>query len=770
VRKFAYDSLGRLTRQKLAEQANTIEGQWSDAFVYDTRSNLVQRTDARGVKTNFNYNLGGGLDPLNRLQSISYDKSQASNPSSIWDAATVTIGYMTAGDKTRVQTVTTAGTSTETNTYDAYSRVSEYNITLTNRSSYPMTMSYLYDTANRLTEVRYPAQYGMAGSPRKTVNPSYDNASRLTQLNVNGQIQMNEIVYNPLSQVTSLKTGAYTGNADIEQYSYDAQTGLLTNQKVIKQNTSQTLLDLSYNYNRGNSKGSLNGKTGQLTNIVNNLDRNKDRVYEFDTLGRLITAKGGVAAGGSGVANWTQNYSFDRYGNRQTVTASGVTANNATVPTDGLASLSYNSQTNRITNSNYEYDLAGNQTRGQAPNGSFQRFEYDSAGRLVVVKADDNTTVLETYTYGASRMRLITETPSQNQRKYYAWGGSAVLCEYTEALSSSVLTFAKSYIYAGSRLLSTQIWNGTVETTEFHHPDRLGTKLVTNNAANTFYEQSTLPFGTSLDAEFIGTPTTNQRFTSYDRSQIASLDYAVNRSYSSGQGRFTTVDPIGMSATSLVTPQSLNLYAYVQNNPIDFVDPTGLLCYIVGKVCTGSIDGEPPECDPVIECDPPTKAGGSGGGGGFDPGRGGGGGGGNETIRQTVNRVLSRLGNKKCLDAINAGGYDISPADALKAIQGNIKFNKDLKAPAATSPGQTDTGWIDLGSSFFDKTVVDGYGNNWNNITGLNTLRLREFIILHELRHLFGAEHYDDAGLREDIRIILKECFGVTFNFKGKIK
>jgi RHS repeat-associated protein len=524
------------------------------------------------VKTNFNYNLGGGLDPLNRLQSISYDKSQASNPSSIWDAATVTIGYMTAGDKTRVQTVTTAGTSTETNTYDAFSRVSEYSITLTNRPSYPMTMSYLYDTANRLTEVRYPAQYGMSGSPRKTVNPSYDNASRLTQMTVNSQIQMSEIVYNPLSQVTSLKTGAYTGNADIEQYSYDAQTGLLTNQKVIKQNTSQTLLDLSYNYSRGNSKGSLNGKTGQLTNIVNNLDRNKDRVYEFDTLGRLIVAKGGVAAGGSGVANWTQNYTFDRYGNRQTVTASGVTANNQAVPTDGLASLSYNSQTNRITNSNYEYDLAGNQTRGQSPTGAFQRFEYDSAGRLVVVK-DDAGTPLESYSYGASRQRL--QTISGSLTTYYAWGGSSVLCEYTETTGNgATFAFKKSYIYAGSRLLSTQVWNGTAEITEFHHPDRLGTKLVTNNAANTSYEQSTLPFGMALNAESSGY--SNQVFTSYDRSASTGLDYAQNRSYSSGQGRFTTVDPIGIASSSAFSPQSLNLYAYVENNPIDFVDPSGL--------------------------------------------------------------------------------------------------------------------------------------------------------------------------------------------------
>ncbi len=62
---------------------------------------------------------------------------------------------------------------------------------------------------------------------------------------------------------------------------------------------------------------------------------------------------------------------------------------------------------------------------------------------------------------------------------------------------------------------------------------------------------------------------TNQRFTSYDRSTVASLDYAVNRSYSSGQGRFTSVDPIGMALGSIVDPQSNNLYAYVENNPVD---------------------------------------------------------------------------------------------------------------------------------------------------------------------------------------------------------
>jgi len=79
-----------------------------------------------------------------------------------------------------------------------------------------------------------------------------------------------------------------------------------------------------------------------------------------------------------------------------------------------------------------------------------------------------------------------------------------------------------------------------------------------------------LPFGTAES-----TQSTNRRFTSYDRSGTTGLDYAVNRQYDPRQGRFTQVDPIGMAATSLTDPQSLNLYSYVGNDPMNRIDPDG---------------------------------------------------------------------------------------------------------------------------------------------------------------------------------------------------
>jgi len=71
-----------MTRQKFAEQNASLNdsgnyvtsgGIWSDAVTYDNRSNLTQKTDARGVKTNFNYLENGLIDPLNRLHAITFD-------------------------------------------------------------------------------------------------------------------------------------------------------------------------------------------------------------------------------------------------------------------------------------------------------------------------------------------------------------------------------------------------------------------------------------------------------------------------------------------------------------------------------------------------------------------------------------------------------------------------------------------------------------------------------------------------------------------------
>ncbi|MFN2491908.1 MAG: RHS repeat domain-containing protein, partial [Pyrinomonadaceae bacterium] len=664
-------------------------------------SNVTSHTDARGVKAVYSYN----NDPLNRLQSLSWDTSgfgDTANP--ILGAAIVTYQYRTKSygaqllDVTQLSGATTAGVSTETFGFDSEGRISSRITTMTSRSSYPFVTDYIYDALDRVSDVRYAAEYGNGAQPRKLVHHDYDVASRFTGVSVDGQAHASNFVYNAASQPEQLKVGVSGANQITENYGYHAQTGLLQSQTVARGGT--TLLNLDYDYAGANGK-----RTGQLTKISNNLNHDKDRGYQYDGLGRLIRATGGQNV------NWAQRYEYDRFGNRNNVYSytadqyvrnfyqsalnrqpntselnswlatlqsahsqgpsqflsemqnlgatlftsqeyanrnrtdtqyvydlyqaylyrgpdqggwdfwvsqipvngraavragfewsyefylktSGVSPysppGGATVARDGLHGLAFDTATNRIVNSGWNYDNAGNQVRAQNSGGVWQRFQYDAANRLAKVKADDNVSVIGSYTYGATNQRLSSE--ESGVRTYFAWSGNAVACEFTETGGSTTPAWSRSYVYLGARLLSTLTPNGSGgEAVQYHHADRLGTRLVTNGQDTSSFEQVTLPFGTALTNESTGA--TTRRFTSYERSTATTLDYAINRNYDPNQGRFTTVDPIGMASVTLGNPQSLNLYAYCINDPVNHIDPTGLgfwsffkkLFKIISKILT----------------------------------------------------------------------------------------------------------------------------------------------------------------------------------------
>jgi YD repeat-containing protein len=196
TRSFKYDALSRLTHQKLAERDATLDdsgafiatrdpnqpiysgGVWSDVFTYDNRSNLTQRVDARGVKTIFNYN----SDPLNRLQSVSYDESgvQANllNDFPIPDAPSVTYNYMTTGDKNRLQNYQVSnGMGNESFTYDGEGRLFQSTQTFSGREGYPLVKNYVWDSLDRMKELSYPVQYGVTGVAKKVERRSLPTQS-----------------------------------------------------------------------------------------------------------------------------------------------------------------------------------------------------------------------------------------------------------------------------------------------------------------------------------------------------------------------------------------------------------------------------------------------------------------------------------------------------------------------------------------------------------------------------------------------------------------
>lgn len=115
--------------------------------------------------------------------------------------------------------------------------------------------------------------------------------------------------------------------------------------------------------------------------------------------------------------------------------------------------------------------------------------------------------------------------------------------------------------------------------------DHLGTPRITADESGSLggiKRHDYLPFGEEIES--IGgrdathgyiTDNTRQKFTGYEADTENELNFAQARYQSSKQGRFISVDPLGSSAT-MVNPQGFNRYSYVQNNPINSTDPTGM--------------------------------------------------------------------------------------------------------------------------------------------------------------------------------------------------
>jgi RHS repeat-associated protein len=109
-----------------------------------------------------------------------------------------------------------------------------------------------------------------------------------------------------------------------------------------------------------------------------------------------------------------------------------------------------------------------------------------------------------------------------------------------------------------------------------------------------------------------------EKFATYTRDAVSGLDYAVNRYYSAGMGRFMSADPDEKSAKAR-SPQTWNRYSYAANDPIIALDPTGMdLVYVQDDDGEGDGGGDDNDA-PIDYCFAGTCD--TGGRAGFRPNR-----------------------------------------------------------------------------------------------------------------------------------------------------
>jgi RHS repeat-associated protein len=536
-RTFNYDGMGRLTSFTTPE-AGTVNNYYTvnQTSCSGDSNAICQTTDARGITATFTYS-----DPLNRLTGISY--SDGTPP--------VTFSYDAGGQAAfalgRLTNITedVAGATNpnaRTFTYDSRGRTASVTNTIAGQN---YLVQHGYNSADQTTSLIYPSG--------RIVNFGYDKIGRLISIadstnTGNPYLTINSSDYNSAGLAKKLTYG--NGVISGLNYNDHLQISNVSYATPAAPPATPDILNLAYDFGASNN-GQI--QTIHYYNSAGVEDTTKSVSYSYDPWFRLLQAQ---TVNQTSSSSWMLQWSYDRFGNRMTQGGTG----NAIV---SQPQLTFDAATNHITG--FCYDNAGNLTDETAcpASGSPHRYTYDASNRLTSV---NNGSAVATYTYfGPFRISKSAGTTNT----VYVYSSGAPLAEYAPgALPNNP---SREYIYGGLGMLAS-ISNGT---TTYFHPDHLSNRAETNAAGAISRTLGTFPFG---DSWYDSNPVEKWKFTTYERDTAAGetgLDYATARSYESGLARFTSPDPY-LGSMDLRNPQSLNRYAYVVNNPVNLMDPTGL--------------------------------------------------------------------------------------------------------------------------------------------------------------------------------------------------
>jgi RHS repeat-associated protein len=539
-RSFNYTSLSRL-KDSINPEGGTI------SYEYDANGNLTTRTDPRLLpNTSTHVSMVMDYDQLNRLKSRTYNDG---TPTATYNYDDTNVLY----SKGRLTSVSSSASSYSYGEYDPLGRVKTGTQTTAGQ---PYTMTYTYNRAGALVSQGYPSG--------RVVKAEYDEAGRLAGVKKDdasnffyaggGPSDPNRFQYSAAGAVQGMRLGnglwEHTNfNSRLQVVQIGVGTSLSDSSKLRLDYTFGVLEGVNLNAARNN--GNVQSQTITLPGVSAIVQK-----YEYDELNRLKMAQE-VGANG-----WTEEFSYDRFGNRNGVTISQLS--NHPLPT---TAPEVDPNTNRFKLLNpqnqatgYDYDDAGNMTREPEAGGTFKKYSYDSDNRIKQAKrlAGATETVIADYVYDGDGKRVKSVVGAVTTIYVYNILGQLV-AEYTDGPTQN----------GGTSYVTT---------------DTLGsTRLITGSNQEAKERHDYLPFGEEVPSGYnsranvpgYGTDNVRQKFTGKERDNETGLDYFWARHYSSARGRFVSVDPL-MASAKTGNPQTWNRYVYLVNNPLRDVDPEGM--------------------------------------------------------------------------------------------------------------------------------------------------------------------------------------------------
>lgn len=430
--------------------------------------------------------------------------------------------------------------------------------------TYPTTFTYAPNGAPET--VTLPA---IANLPEETLTTVYDKVDLPRWLVGTSGTYVADSLYSAYGEPLQYDLGN-TYSATVT-YSYAEGTRRLNRAWLWAEGHQGYPMDVTYTYDpAGNPLSAVDNPAGP--DIYT-------QCYAYDGLRRLTNAwtpqSGVCATGPSAIPNTPASYAFtdtfDAIGNR--------TGRTETDAADAQSVTTYTYDTSAAPDSPGPHQLLGMTTTGATPGtGSFtydatgntitrdpvdrdpQTLTWDAEGRLSAV--DGTGTDDASFVYTADGDRLIRREAGTTT--VYLPGGQ----ELTYTTDTGVKAGTRYYYFNGQTVaVRTGPGHGDVTTLV---SDPHGTaQIAVDNADNQLTRRYFDPYGQPLtdgtdwagDHGFLDKPTDD-----------TGLTHIGARYYDPTTGRFISVDPI----MDLSDPQQWQGYAYANNNPITYSDPSGL--------------------------------------------------------------------------------------------------------------------------------------------------------------------------------------------------